>query len=63
MIFLPKKEKKEKKEKSEPFDLIKALDNVNPLLREGLHKYIITNNINVTSQKRFNELLEKYGGF
>lgn len=64
MIFLSKKQKKTKKEKKvEPFDLDKALANVNPLLREGLHKYIIINNIDVANEKEFNDLLNKYGGF
>lgn len=64
MIFLSKKQKKTKKEKKvEPFDLDSALNNVNPLLREGLHKHIILNNITISNEKEFNDLLEKYGGF
>ena len=55
-----KKEKGEEKEKGKKFVLSEALADVNPYLKEGFHRFILDKN--VTSQKRFNELLEEYGG-
>ena len=55
--------KKENKEEENLFDLQKALEDVNPYLREGLEKYIYYNNVKVTNQKEFDKTLKIYGGF
>ena len=60
LFLAKKKEKGEKKEKGKKFVLSEALADVNPYLKEGFHRFILDKN--VTSQKRFNELLEEYGG-
>ena len=56
MIMAKKKEEK----KIETFDIKKALNEVNPYLKNGFHKFIL--NKDIKSQKEFNELLEEYGG-
>ena len=52
--------KKKEEKKAEPFDIKEALNEVNPFLRDGFHKFIIGKD--VKSQKEFNKLLEEYGG-
>ena len=60
---MAKKEKKEEKKKEETFNIKDALLTVNPFLREGLERYLFDNGIIVKSQKEFEELLNRYGGF
>jgi len=61
---MAKKVKKIEEEKSDaPFDLIKALEGVEPYFRDGLHKLIYNLKIDIKSQKEFDKLLEDYGGF
>ena len=52
--------KKKEEKKIETFDIKKALNEVNPYLKNGFHKFIL--NKDIKSQKEFNELLEEYGG-
>lgn len=53
--------KKKKKTKSEPFDLDKALSNVNKYLLPGFKVYI--EGKEVTSQKQFDKLYNEYKEF
>lgn len=53
--------KKQEVTKNEPFKLEDALAEVNPLLREGFHWFIIDKKI--TNQKDFERELKIYGGF
>lgn len=55
-----KKEKENTEEKGKKFVLSEALKEVNPYLKEEFTRFILDKN--VTSQKRFNELLKEYGG-
>ena len=57
------KKKEEKKEEKIVFDLQESLANVSPFLREGLEEYIKSNNLEIKNIKKFNEVLEHYGGF
>ena len=57
---MAKKKEKENKEEKGKFVLSEALKEVNPYMLEGFTRFIIDKN--VTSQKRFNELLKEYGG-
>lgn len=60
-LFLAKKKEKEnKEEKDNKFVLSEALKEVNPYMLEGFTRFILDKN--VTSQKRFNDLLKEYGG-
>lgn len=58
MITMAKK-KADKKEES--FDLQKALNEINPYFKKGFYKFIAEKQ--VKTQKDFNKLLEKYGGY
>lgn len=49
-----------KKEEKKPFDVHEALKNVNPYLKRGFYKFIL--NMDIKSEKEFNELLKDYGG-
>lgn len=53
--------KKKEIKKAESFDLLKALNDINPYFKKGFYKFIA--NKEVKTQKDFNELLEKYGGY
>lgn len=53
--------KKKENKKAETFDLNKALNEINPYLKTGFYKFIVEKQ--VESQKDFNELLQKYGGY
>ena len=57
---MAKKKEKENKEEKGKFVLSEALKEVNPYMLEGFTRFILDKN--VTSQKRFNELLKDYGG-
>lgn len=57
---MAKKKEKENKEEKGKFVLSEALKEVNPYMLEGFTRFILDKN--VSSQKRFNELLGEYGG-
>lgn len=57
---MSKSKKKEKQEES--FDLNEALLEVNPLMQEGLLKFINKLDLKVESQEDFNKIFELYGG-
>lgn len=57
---MAKKKEKENKEEKGKFVLSEALKEVNPYMLEGFTRFILDKN--VTSQKRFNDLLKEYGG-
>lgn len=57
---MAKKKKEDKKE--ENFDLNIALSKINPLLREGLERFILNYGLTIKTQKQFDNLLKEYGG-
>lgn len=61
-LSMAKKKEKVKKEEKEDFDLQIALKGINPLLREGLERFILKSNLQIKSQKQFDDLLKEYGG-
>ena len=52
--------KKKEEEKIEAFDIKEALNEVNPYLKDGFHRFIATKD--VKSKKDFEKLLKEYGG-
>ena len=61
-LSMVKKKEKVKKEEKEDFDLQIALKDINPLLREGFERFILKFNLQIKSQKQFDDLLKEYGG-
>ena len=61
-LSMAKKKEKVKKEEKENFDLQIALKDINPLLRDGLERFILKFNLQIKSQKQFDDLLKEYGG-
>lgn len=55
--------RKKKEDKKEEFDIEGAFSKVDTFLVEGLKKYIFENGLVIETQKEFDELLKKYGGF
>lgn len=62
---MSKKKEENNKDKNEKgsFDLQEALQSINPFLVEGLQRYIYENELEIKSQKDFDKLVERYGGF
>ena len=58
-----KKEEKEEKKEKIVFDIEQEFSKINPLLVEGLQKYIFENQLVIKTKKEFDDLLEHYGGF
>ena len=56
--------KAEKKEEAEQdFNINEMYNKINPLLIDGLKRYIYANKIEIKNEKEFNKVYKKYGGF